>query len=126
VRDISDIRKLDATLAGRRALVLFHATWCSHCRAFKPVFNESAPALHGHDVFEVVLDDDDNPLWDKYGIEVVPTVIFFDGGKVAQRLDARRGVGLEAADLKRALDGAGAPRQAPSKTKNARKRPGKR
>ena len=115
MRQITDSMKLEAALAGRRAVVLFHARWCPYCRAFKPVFDELAPGAKGHEVLEVVLDDEDNPLWDKYGIDAAPTVMFFDGGKVAKRLDARRGVGLEAADLKRAIGKTAA--RAPSKKK---------
>jgi hypothetical protein len=40
------------------------------------------------------LDDYDNPLWDDYKVDAVPTVIFFEKGKVGKRLDGKFGVGL--------------------------------
>jgi hypothetical protein len=35
-----------------------------------------------------------NPLWEKYRIEVVPTVLFFKEKKVSERLDGVLMVGL--------------------------------
>jgi hypothetical protein len=40
------------------------------------------------------LEDDDNPLWDEYSIEAVPTVIFFEESHILDRIDARLGKGL--------------------------------
>jgi hypothetical protein len=51
-------------------------------------------------VIHVLLDDYDNPLWDDYSVEAVPTVIFFDKGKVCRRLDGKSGVGLNEKQLK--------------------------
>ena len=52
---------------------------------------------------EAVIDDEDNPLWDKYSVNIVPTVLFFDQGKVVKRLDGKGGVGLKAADRAKVL-----------------------
>jgi hypothetical protein len=41
------------------------------------------------------LEDNDNQLWDEYDIGAVPTVIFFEDGKVTKRLDGRLGSGLK-------------------------------
>ena len=37
--------------------------------------------------------------WDNYDIEAVPTVIFFEKGKVSRRLDGRFGIGLSEKQL---------------------------
>ena len=42
-------------------------------------------------VIHVLLDDYDNPLWDDYDIPAVPTIIYFEDGKVCKRLDAQLG-----------------------------------
>ena len=39
------------------------------------------------------------PLWDKFSIIAVPTLIAFDKGKIISRRDAKRGVGLNESDL---------------------------
>jgi hypothetical protein len=38
--------------------------------------------------------DDKEELMDKYSVEIVPTVIFFDNGKIKRRCDGEEGVGL--------------------------------
>jgi len=77
-----------------KVLVLFYASWCPYCAAFVPVFNRKVGSSGFGPVVHVLLDDYDNRLWDDYDIEAVPTVIFFEKGKVCRRLDGRFGVGL--------------------------------
>lgn len=103
VKSANNERDLDALLAGRKAAVLFHTTWCPFCVTFRPVFNEVMKTARGWATIDVTIDDEDNPLWEKYSIEVVPTVIFFDDGKIILRLDAPLGVGLRETDLRKAL-----------------------
>ena len=45
-------------------------------------------------ILRVKVDDDDNPLWEEYSIEAVPTVILFEAGTVRRRLNGRFGYGL--------------------------------
>ena len=100
---VNETRALIAAIDGKRALVLFHATWCSYCRAFARVFEEAGTAATDWVPVEVVLDEDDNPLWDEFGIDVVPTLILFEGGRPAKRVDAHHGIGLTKSDLSRIL-----------------------
>ena len=103
MRTVMDASDLDPALKGRRAVVLFHATWCPFCRRFKPTFDEVASGQRAWEPMEVLLEEDENPLWERFGIEVVPTVLFFDDGKLVRRIDGEAGVGLEASDLRPAL-----------------------
>jgi thioredoxin 1 len=82
-----------------KVLALFYASWCPYCAAFVPVFNKTAGNFSVGAVVHVLLDDFDNPLWDDYDIEAVPTVIFFEKGKACRRLDGRLGVGLREKQL---------------------------
>src|SRR5204863_12894 len=43
----------------------------------------------------VYLDDEENPLWEEYAVEVVPTLALFREGKVADRLDGILGYGID-------------------------------
>ena len=79
-----------------KVLALFYASWCPYCVAFVPAFNKNVANFKSATVIHVLLDDYDNPLWDDYNVETVPTVIFFEKGKVSKRLDGRFGVGLNA------------------------------
>jgi thioredoxin 1 len=82
-----------------RVLALFYASWCPYCKSFVPVFNQKIHSFNGGTAIQVLLDDYDNPLWDDYSIEVVPTLIFFEKDKVCRRLDGEFGVGLSEKQL---------------------------
>ncbi len=76
-----------------KVLVLFYATWCPYCVRFVPAFKKMVTTNIGK-IVHVILDDYDSPLWDKYGVEAVPTVVLFEKGKVIRRLDGQFGIGL--------------------------------
>lgn len=100
---VHDTRSLVAAIDGKRAVVLFHATWCPYCRSFAPIFAEAGASATDWVPVEAVVDDDDNPLWEEYGLDVVPTLILFEGGRPARRADAHHGIGLTRSDLARIL-----------------------
>jgi thiol-disulfide isomerase/thioredoxin len=101
MQKVTDEAGLDAALGADKTIVLFHTTWCPFCRSFLPEFVRQTQAKPG--VVEAVIDDEDNSLWEKYSIEIVPTVLFFEKGKVVRRLDGKPYVGLTAGDLAAAL-----------------------
>ena len=87
--------------------IAFLADWCPFCRAFAPKFE----ALGRTGLFEIGtadLTDEETPLWERFGVEVVPTIIAFREGKAIFRRDGTLGRGLAAGDLA-ALRGALAP-----------------
>ncbi len=86
---------LDAQLkANKKVLAVFTSTWCPYCNRFLPTFSKNIEGKGFQNIINVILDDDDDPLWDDYAIAAVPTVIYFEDGKVANRLDAMMGLGL--------------------------------
>ena len=95
--------QFDSLLAsGERALVMFYADWCPFCQRFKPVFESAITTKstsNGYKFYESKVNDDDNPLWDRFSISTVPTLIAFDKGKITSRRDAKIGVGLNESDL---------------------------
>jgi len=100
---VVDPEGLARAVARGRSVVLFHATWCPHCRRFAPEFRRALEAADGRRAVEAVVDDEANPLWTLHAIEVVPTVIFFEDGRATKRLDGVLGVGLDAERLGSAL-----------------------
>ncbi len=101
--EISTLGELEGKLSdGKRTAVLFHAGWCPFCRRFRPVF-ENYEGKTKLKMLKALIDDEDNELWVKYDIEVVPTVIVFEKGRVSRRADAKAGVGLTEEDLKTIL-----------------------
>lgn len=102
MKRVEQSQELKAALEGKKAIVLVHATWCPFCRSFRPVFEE-ATAGEDYERIEAVLDDEENPLWKELGVDLVPTVLFYEDGKLVRRLDGRPGVGLRRGDLADAL-----------------------
>ena len=79
----------------RKTLAMFELTGCPYCRAFLPRFLEFCSGHPGeYDFLRVKLDDPGNPLWSKFDIIAVPTVIVFSRGAVVARADAALGLGL--------------------------------
>jgi thiol-disulfide isomerase/thioredoxin len=93
---------LDEILKAKRSVfVLFYASWCPFSRKFLPVYekctlNSPTPCLR-------VMVDNKEELCDKYSIDYYPTVLLFENGKVAKRLDAEPGAGLNEKQLKNML-----------------------
>jgi thioredoxin 1 len=92
---------------GEKALVLFYADWCPFCQIFILIFQSAAakskPTV-GYKTYGAKLNADSNPLWDKFSINAVPTVIAFERGRLISRRDGKMGVGLDKSDLDSILD----------------------
>ncbi|MHB8770411.1 MAG: thioredoxin family protein [Syntrophales bacterium] len=86
----------DTLKLNERVVALFHASWCPFCVDFLPVFQKCA---EGEGLDFLIVQDDKETLGDRYAVEVVPTVLFFQKGKVARRLDGTVGVGLNEKQL---------------------------
>jgi thioredoxin 1 len=84
--------------SSRPTVTLFSTTYCPFVSSFDRIFEEYKSPIY--EFAKVDITDDDNPLWERYDIEVVPTLIAFKDGKEIGRKDAALGVGLSEEDLK--------------------------
>jgi thioredoxin 1 len=75
-----------------KSIVLFYASWCPFSQRFLPVFKKYSRA-NPESCLEVVTDDKAS-LCEKYGVDVVPTVLIFEKGQLTKRLDGMAGKGL--------------------------------
>ncbi|HNX68052.1 MAG TPA: thioredoxin [Candidatus Omnitrophota bacterium] len=67
-------------------LVDFWAEWCGPCRMLGPVIEKIAEVNAGR-ILTGKMNVDENPATpQKYGIQGIPTVIFFRNGEVAKQL----------------------------------------
>ena|SRR5437867_7755656 len=81
----------------QKNLVLFYTSWCPYCANFKPTFE--AAKLDNTRKIAALVDEDENPLWDRFDIQAVPTMIAFEKGKIIARRDAKKHVGLTKTDM---------------------------
>jgi thioredoxin 1 len=86
---------------GEKVLVMFYADWCPFCQRFRPIFESAAKSesTTSFKMYGAKVNDDNNPLWDRFSINAVPSVIAFDKGNIISRRDAKMGAGLNNSDL---------------------------
>ena len=95
---INNEQELNGCLAANPKLaVLFYASWCPYSLKFLPIFEKQSTGKDKN--FRRLIIDDLEALADKYGIEVYPSVIYFENGKITKRLDGIHGVGLNEKQL---------------------------
>ncbi len=100
--EINGEEKLNQVLKSQNTVyVLFYATWCPFSQRFLPIYTKCT-ANHPNPCIRVAVDDLPD-LCEKYSIEVYPTVLFFQNGNVAKRLDGAPGAGLNENQLKSLL-----------------------
>ena len=72
--------------AQKPVVVDFWATWCGPCRMISPIIDKMAEKYDGKvDVVKCNVDEStDVPV--KYGIRNIPTILFFKGGELVDRV----------------------------------------
>ena len=71
-------------------LVDFWAEWCGPCKMIAPVLDELAAEYDGKVKIAKVNIDEYQQLAIKYGINSIPTLLFFKGGEVADQIVGMR------------------------------------
>jgi thioredoxin 1 len=66
-------------------IVDFWAPWCGPCKMIAPLLEKVAKENAGK-VLIAKINTDENPEWAmKYGVQGIPTMLFFSGGKIIHR-----------------------------------------
>jgi len=81
-------KNFDEVLLATEGLVMvdFWAEWCGPCRAIAPVLEELAAASEGRVTLMKVNIDENHGLAVRYGIQSIPTILFFKEGAVVDRV----------------------------------------
>ncbi|MBQ4037237.1 MAG: thioredoxin [Clostridia bacterium] len=79
-------KNFDATLQETKgiALVDFWASWCGPCRMIAPILEALDAEKENVTVLKVNVDECP-ALADRYGIEAIPTLIFFKNGEIVKK-----------------------------------------
>jgi thioredoxin 1 len=81
-----DVESFDQTLSqGELMMVDFWAEWCGPCQMLGPVIEHMAQEYEGKAVIGKVNVDDVAELALRYGVQSIPTVIYFKDGKEIDR-----------------------------------------
>jgi thioredoxin 1 len=67
-------------------LVDFWAPWCPPCRMVGPIIEELAADYDGRVVVAKINTDENAETPTKYGVQGIPTMIIFNGGKEVERM----------------------------------------
>jgi thioredoxin 1 len=80
-----DGKSLPAVLKKGIVLVDFWEPWCGSCQIQLPVLEEVANCLAGKATVAKVNVDEAQKLAVRYGIQSIPTLVLFKGGKVVRQ-----------------------------------------
>jgi len=85
---VKDAEDFDARVlrAQQPVLVDFYADWCGPCRMLAPTIEKLASQYAGRAVVVKANVDHLSELAGRYGIQSIPAVLFFQGGKEVERL----------------------------------------
>ena len=78
---------LSSLKSGDLPLVVdFWATWCGPCRMVAPIIAELAAAYEGKAVIGKCDVEENEDVASEFGIRNIPTILFFKGGEVVNKL----------------------------------------
>jgi thioredoxin 1 len=71
-------------------VVDFWAPWCGPCRMMAPIFEEMSREYKGKMIFAKMNTDENPSTMMRYGIQGIPTLLFFSKGSLAEQLVGAR------------------------------------
>lgn len=94
----------ESMLQGEKILaVVFYASYCPFCLKFsetlKKYYLKEKVSFAKADI-----SDDSSPYWNRYRIDVVPTIVVFKGKIIVDRCDGTLGRGIDEKDLVNLLE----------------------
>ena len=85
--------------SNQKVVALVYATWCPFCVRFVPLFERASVRNEAQKQDFYFFQDDQEIMADEYDVDVIPTILFFENGKLVKRLDGQLGIGLQEKQL---------------------------
>ena len=84
--EITDANIAGLMAEGKPMIIDFWATWCGPCQMVGPMIDELAEEFNGKIIVGKVNVDENSDLPSQYGIRNIPTILFFKGGEMVNKL----------------------------------------
>lgn len=84
--EITDANIAGLMAEGKPMILDFWATWCGPCQMVGPMIEELAEEFNGKIIIGKVNVDENSDLPSQYGIRNIPTILFFKGGEMVNKL----------------------------------------
>ncbi len=85
-KQITDANVADLMAEGKPMIMDFWATWCGPCQMIGPMIDELAEEFDGKIIIGKVNVDENSDLPSQYGVRNIPTILFFKGGELVNKL----------------------------------------
>ena len=84
--EITDANIAGLMAEGKPMILDFWATWCGPCQMVGPMIDELAEEFNGKIIVGKANVDENSDLPSQYGIRNIPTILFFKGGELVNKL----------------------------------------
>jgi len=81
----------DVIKGGGLHVIKVGAQWCAPCKMLEKTITEIEPTLEDVHFYEIDVDDVDERIIEKFGIQNVPVILFFNDGLQVDRVVGARG-----------------------------------
>ena len=85
-KQITDANVANLMAEGKPMIMDFWATWCGPCQMIGPMIDELAEEFDGKIIIGKVNVDENSDLPSQYGVRNIPTILFFKGGELVNKL----------------------------------------
>ena len=83
--EVTDANFEELVNAGKPMVLDFWAEWCGPCRMVSPIIDELATEYEGKVTIGKMDVDNNNDVVAQFGIRNIPTVLFFQEGKLVDK-----------------------------------------
>ena len=92
IKELNNKELKELVKENKKVLVDCYAVWCGPCKMLSPIIDQLASEVESTNFYKINVDEDDE-ISDEYNISSIPTLLYFEDGKLKEQL-----VGLKTKD----------------------------